>query len=42
MSLKLENVTVVYGEGTPFRKTALDDINIEFPSGKIIGIIGHT
>ncbi len=42
MSLKLENITVVYGEGTPFRKTALDDINIEFPSGKIIGIIGHT
>jgi len=42
MSLKLENVSVVYGEGTPFRKVALDNINIEFPKGKITGIIGHT
>ena len=39
MSLKLENVSVVYGEGTPFRKVALDNINIEFPKGKITGII---
>ena len=42
MSLKLENVSVVYGEGTPFRKIAQDNINIEFPKGKITGIIGHT
>ncbi len=42
MSLKLENVSAVYGEGTPFRKVALDNINIEFPKGKITGIIGHT
>ncbi len=42
MSLKLENVSVVYGEGTPFRKVALENINIEFPKGKITGIIGHT
>ena len=42
MSLKLENVSVIYGEGTPFRQVALDNINIEFPKGKITGIIGHT
>ena len=42
MSLRLENVSVVYGEGTPFRKVALDNVNIEFPKGKITGIIGHT
>lgn len=42
MSIKLENVSVVYGEGSPFRKVALDNINIEFPKGKITGIIGHT
>lgn len=42
MSLRLGNVSVVYGEGTPFRKVALDNINIEFPKGKITGIIGHT
>jgi len=35
MSLRLENVSVVYGEGTPFRKVALDNVNIEFPKGKI-------
>ncbi len=42
MSLKLQNVSVVYGEGTPFKMTALENINIEFPKGKITGIIGHT
>ena len=31
MSLTLENVNVVYGENTPFRKTALKDISIAFP-----------
>ena len=42
MSLTLENVNVVYGENTPFRKTALKDISIAFPPGKVTGIIGHT
>ncbi|MBQ6043275.1 MAG: energy-coupling factor transporter ATPase [Clostridia bacterium] len=41
-ALKLENVTVRYGAGTPFEKVALKDINVEFPKGKITGIIGHT
>jgi len=41
-ALSFVNVSVVYGEGTPFRKVALDNINIDFPSGEIIGIIGHT
>ena len=35
MSLTLENVNVVYGENTPFRKTALKDISIAFPPGKV-------
>lgn len=42
MSVKLENVSVIYGDNTPFRKVALENINIEFPKGKITGIIGHT
>ena len=42
MSLTLENVNVVYGENTPFRKTALKEISIAFPPGKVTGIIGHT
>ncbi len=41
-SLTLENVTVIYGAGTPFEKVALDGISTSFPKGKITGIIGHT
>ena len=41
-SLSFRNVSVVYGEGTPFRKVALDNIDIDLPSGEIIGVIGHT
>lgn len=40
--IKLENVTVRYGEGTPFALTALDGINLDFPAGCVCGIIGHT
>ena len=42
MSLTLENIGVVYGENTPFRHTALENISIAFPKGKVTGIIGHT
>ena len=42
MSLTLENIGVVYGENTPFRHTALKDISIAFPKGKVTGIIGPT
>ncbi len=41
-AITLENVSVVFGEGTSFCKTALRDINIEFPKGKVTGMIGHT
>lgn len=41
-ALSFKNVSVVYGEGTPFRKVALDNISVDFPSGEIVGIIGHT
>ncbi|MDL2286953.1 energy-coupling factor transporter ATPase [Eubacteriales bacterium OttesenSCG-928-G02] len=41
-ALTLKNITVRYGEGTPFAMTALDNINVEFPKGAITGIIGHT
>ena len=40
--LKLEGVSYVYGEGTPFRKVALDDVSVTFNRGKITGLIGHT
>ncbi|MDD6799626.1 MAG: ATP-binding cassette domain-containing protein, partial [Firmicutes bacterium] len=40
--ITLENVTYIYGEGTPFVKTALDKINLSISENKITGIIGHT
>ena len=40
--LKLENVSYVYGKGTPFEKTALDNVSVTFEKGKITGLIGHT
>lgn len=41
-ALELKNISVVYGEGTPFRKEALKKISVAFPKGEVIGIIGHT
>ncbi len=41
-AIELKNISVVYGEGTPFRKVALNDINTCFPQGSVTGIIGHT
>lgn len=37
-----ENLSYVYGEGTPFRKTALDNVNLDIEEGELVGIIGHT
>ncbi len=41
-ALEFKNVSVIYGEGSPFRKAALNNISTAFPKGKITGIIGHT
>ncbi len=40
--IKAENLTYVYGEGTPFRKVALDNVSIGLEEGELVGIIGHT
>lgn len=40
--IKTENLSYVYGEGTPFRKVAIDNINLEIEEGELVGIIGHT
>lgn len=42
MSIKIDHLSYIYGEGTAFEKRALDDINLELPDGQFIGIIGHT
>lgn len=42
MSIKIENLNYIYGEGTAFEKKALDNVNLEIPAGQFVGIIGHT
>ena len=42
MSIKLEHINYIYGEGTAYEKHALKDMNLEIPDGQFVGIIGHT
>lgn len=42
MSIKIENLTFIYNEGTPFEKTALDNVSLEIEKSEFIGLIGHT
>ncbi len=42
MSMQIENLSYIYGEGTAFEKKALDNVNLELPDGQFIGVIGHT
>ncbi|MCD8096155.1 MAG: energy-coupling factor transporter ATPase [Ruminococcus sp.] len=40
--IQTQELTYIYGENTPFKKTALDKVSIEINDGEIVGIIGHT
>ena len=40
--IKVENVSYIYGKGTPFEKKAIDDISFSVEKGDFIGLIGHT
>ncbi len=40
--IETQNLTYVYGEGTPFEKVAVDDVNIKIDEGELVGVIGHT
>ena len=39
---ELRKVSYIYSENTPFRKVAVNDIDITFEEKIITGIIGHT
>ncbi len=39
---RLENLTYKYSVGSPFEKTAVDNVNITIEKGSFVGIIGHT
>ena len=40
--IDLDHVSYVYGAGTPFEQTALDDVTVGVRGGCITGVIGHT
>ncbi len=40
--IKAENLTYIYGAGTPFERRALDDVSFELARGEYVGLIGHT
>jgi len=42
MRIECKNLSYIYGQNTPFEKTALDNINIIIESGITTGLIGHT
>ncbi len=39
---RLENLTYKYSIGTPFEKTAVDNVNLTVKKAEFVGIIGHT
>ncbi len=40
--IETKNLTYTYGAGTPFSKTAVENVNIAIKKGEFIGLIGHT
>lgn len=42
MSIIIDKVNYIYGQGTAYEKHALRDINLKIEDGQFIGIIGHT
>ncbi|MGN0453290.1 MAG: energy-coupling factor transporter ATPase [Ruminococcus sp.] len=40
--LKADNLSFVYGKGTPFEKQAVKSVSFEINRGEAIGVIGHT
>lgn len=42
MSIKVENITFTYMQGTPYERQALQQITLEINKGEFVAIIGHT
>lgn len=40
--LETKDLTYIYGEGTPFCKTAVDGVSVSVEQGEFLGVIGHT
>ena len=42
MSLKIDDISYVYDQGTAMSVSALNHISVEIPDGQFIGLVGHT
>ncbi len=42
MSIRVEDLTYVYNEGTALEQKALDGVSFEIPDGQFVGLIGQT
>ena len=40
--VRLEGLSHVYSEGTPFEKKAIDNITLTIPEGQYVALLGHT
>lgn len=40
--LRVEALTHTYSAGTPFEKTAIENITLTIPAGQTVGLLGHT
>ncbi len=40
--LQVKNLTHTYGIGTPFQRSAVEDVSFDVNKGEFLGIIGHT
>ncbi len=40
--LQVKNLTHTYGVGTPFQRSAVEDVSFDVQPGEFLGIIGHT
>ena len=40
--IRVENLTHTYGEGTPFRRSAVENMSLSIRRGEFLGVIGHT
>lgn len=40
--IEAENLKLIYGAGTPFEKTAVDNVSFKIEEGDFVGVMGHT
>lgn len=40
--VEVKNLTYKYAVGTPFEKTAVENVSFSINKGEVVGVIGHT